>query len=177
MMMNYIILSLVSLVALTACAYDPMKETMRELELERQARRAEEAKKPSPWVMLQKEWGEVKAGLAQYRGKHISYAIGKLGEPSAVRVIRGDKYYRWETDQTDTSTVHVPTMQHFSASGESMYEGGIAFHSQSGYITGSEAVTNTVHSECHLTMQVDSKDIVVGSRAEGNIAGCGKYKR
>lgn len=114
-------------------------------------------------------FGQLETGLNSLIGQDLSVAVAQLGFPSAEREVAGMRLVEW--GRSNNATFAMPT----SSTTTGYVQSGNRTANYSATTMSSTPVT--MNFQCHITLQVDSANIVRRYQYEGNLGGCQPYIR
>lgn len=114
-------------------------------------------------------FGQLETGLNSLIGQDLSVAVAQLGFPSAEREVAGMRLVEW--GRSNNATFAMPT----SSTTTGYVQSGNRTANYSATTMSSTPVT--MNFQCHITLQVDSSNVVRRYQYEGNLGGCQPYIR
>lgn len=112
-------------------------------------------------------FGQLEEGLKNLQGQPLSVAVAKIGYPSSERQVAGMRLVEWGRSNTAVGTMPVTSTTNGYA--------------QAGSHVASFGATTTANApvllnfQCHITLEVDAKNIIQGAQYDGNLGGCEPY--
>lgn len=112
-------------------------------------------------------FGQMDEGLRNLQGQPLSVAVAKIGYPSSERQVAGMRLVEWGRSSTAIGSMPVTS----TTTG----------YAQAGSQIGTYGATTTssapmlLNFQCHITLEVDAKNIIQGGQYDGNLGGCEPY--
>jgi uncharacterized protein YceK len=113
--------------------------------------------------------GQLESGLNNMLGQDLSVAVAQLGFPNAERNVAGMRLVEW--GRSNAATIAIPT----TSTTNGYVQSGNRFANYSATTTSTTPMT--LNFQCHITMQVDTNNIIRRFQYEGNLGGCAPYIR